>query len=588
MSKILSIAATVHDSGIAYLVDGKIICAFEEEKFKRLKGIFNQFSFPDLCLEALEEKFGVSPFDDDVIVVMPKPVVCGLDYIRRILEKKDIYLYDHHLSHAATAYFLSGFESETTILTLDAGDLNGIKEEVLNSVILEKIISQNLPTRKTEIPEKDYIECLTKAKTNDRNLPNQLWMPENSYVGSQQCFLDSSCFSFHIARNGRIEESTNYKGYYSLAAFWDYYCGINGLFGGKDEGKIVGLAAQGKFNSGIYDNVGRFFEFDGDPRWKNFDSVKNYFDSLDLIEDLELRKDGAFMVQMLSEQYILGLVDWIKQKNPSSRNLSLAGGLFSNVKINQRINEYSQFEEIFIAPGMGDGGLALGAALSKANELGEFFPQKVENVFWGMPTDLGKSPADLISNKYSPQVVAQILSEGRVVGVFSNRREWGPRALGATSILYDPSDKNSQSYINSRLNRNEEMPFAPIVLDGYESELFHCYKSKYASKFMTICYDVKEQWVEKIPGVINTYDKTSRIQIVDYLNEPFYSILEEFFQITSIPVLMNTSFNVHGEPIINDVEDAFKHLLNGVVDYLVVGDIVYENPEITLKTIFAI
>jgi carbamoyltransferase len=132
------------------------------------------------------------------------------------------------------------------------------------------------------------------------------------------------------------------------------------------------------------------------------------------------------------------------------------------------------------------------------------------------------------------------------------------------------------------------MPFAPIVLAGFESELFYCYKSKYAAKFMTICYDVKEQWVEKIPGVINQFDNTARIQIVDESNEPFYSILKRFYELKKIPALLNTSFNVHGEPIINKVEEAFTHLKNGVVDYLVVGENLYSRPSITPETIFEI
>lgn len=588
MSKILSIAATFHDCGVAYIEDGKIVCALEEERFKRLKGIFNQFSFPELSLQALKNQFGVSPFDEDVIVVMPKPVVCGLDYIKQILERKDIYLFEHHECHAATAFLLSGFTGDATILTLDGGDSNGISERVLNAEVFEKIVQQKLPFRKTDIPEEEYIEFVTKAKINDERFPVQVYVPEGSYLTQQKAFSDSCYLSIHKTYQGKIVDSEYYRESNSLATFWDYYCGINGLFGGKDEGKIVGLAAQGKFNEDIYKNIGKFFSFDGDPNWKHFYNVKEYLDSLDLKGNLDLRKDGAYMVQMFSEQYILELVNWIKLKHPTSSKLALAGGLFSNVKINQMINEYSEFDEIFIAPAMGDGGLALGAALSKSNELGEFYPQQVQDVFWGITTNYEHSPEGLTYNPYSPSYVADLLAQGKVVGVFSNRREWGPRALGSTSILYDPRDKNSQSYINSRLDRNEEMPFAPMVLAGHESELFHCYKSKYASKFMTICYDVKEQWAQKIPGVINVHDNTARIQIVENSNEPCYSILEKFYKITQIPALMNTSFNIHGEPIINEVQDGFKHLRNNVVDYLVVGDKVYRKTENSLENLFEI
>ncbi len=587
MSKILSISAVAHDSGVAYVVDGEIICAFEEERFKRLKGIFNQFAFPELSLKALEEQFGVTPFDDDVIVVMPKPVVCGLDYLERILEKKSIYLFDHHLSHAATAYFLSGFEEETIILTYDAGDYNSIEGGVLDINVLQNIRDQKLPFRKTEIPEGEFVKVMSKIKNNDGTMPYQLWAnPEESHWYSYDLKSRSVSSSLFLGSNNKINKLSDFAGFNSLAAFWDNYCGMNGLFGGKDEGKIVGLAAQGKYRSEIYESVKDFFVFDGDPVWKHYDSARNYFNPLDLINDLELRKDSAFMVQMLSEQYMLSFVEWIKSQHPSAKKIAFAGGIFSNVKINQKINEHSPFDEIFIAPGMGDGGLALGAALLKSNELGELDVQKIDNVFWGLETDHSFVPENQVSQNISDVSVADLLANRKVVGIFSNKREWGPRALGGTSIIYDPSDPEAQSFINSRLNRNEEMPFAPIVLNGFESDLFYCYKSKYASEFMTICYDVKEQWIEKIPGVINVYDNTSRIQIVKDNNEPFYSILKEFYELTGIPALMNTSFNVHGEPIINDVQTAFKHLKNGVIDYLIVGDKIYN--KIQIEEIFKI
>ena len=165
MSRILSISASVHDSGIALIDSGNVICAFEEERFKRLKGIFNQFSFPELSLKELHKQFGITPFDEDVIVVMSKPIVCGLDYLEKILQFKEIYLYEHHDCHAATAYLLSGFNEETLVLTYDAGDSNGIEERVLTLDVLQKIRDQKLPVRKTQIPEEEYIKVMELVLT---------------------------------------------------------------------------------------------------------------------------------------------------------------------------------------------------------------------------------------------------------------------------------------------------------------------------------------------------------------------------------------------------------------------------------------
>jgi carbamoyltransferase len=279
---------------------------------------------------------------------------------------------------------------------------------------------------------------------------------------------------------------------------------------------------------------------------------------------------------MFTEQYMLEFVSYFKSKFPDTNKLCLAGGLFANVKLNQKINEYAGFDEIFIAPAMSDEGLALGAAIAKSVELGEFKVKKIKNAFLGIETIDLEEVEDIEIEPLDPIKVASWLKDNKVIGVFANRREWGPRALGGTSIMYNPTDPNAQNYINFRLNRSEVMPFAPVVLDGYEEELFYCYKSKYASEFMTLCYNVKEQWVEKIPGVINIFDGTARPQIAKKDNEPFYSILTEFYNQTGVPSTMNTSFNVHGEPIINTLHEALKHLKNGVIDYLITNNKIYK------------
>ena len=576
MAKILSISAATHDCGIAYIEDGEIKYVFEEERFKRLKGIFNQFTLPHLSLNALEGISGITPFDEDVTVVMPKPVLCGLDYIEKILEKKNIYLYDHHYSHACSSYFLSGFNSseEVLLLTYDGGDGNGIDENILTLGVLQKIRDQHLPERNVEMPESEWINIAKNAKINS-DLPKQLDIYNDSWWFSEEHKKKSCSSSVFLGKNNNIETAIVSKNFDSIAALWNGFCSLNGMFGGKDEGKIVGLAAQGSFNQEMYDSIGKYFKFNGNFQWDHYFDCHEYFSSIDL-NDFDVKKDASYMLQYLTENYFLEVIQYIKGMYPNAKKLAMAGGLFSNVKLNQRINEFSEFDEIFISPGMTDGGIALGAAIAKANELGEFGIRSIDNVFWGNLTENIESPPGLTKYDLSHQKIASELAEGKVVGVFSNRREWGPRALGGTSILFDPRRNDAQEYVNRRLNRNEVMPFAPVVMDGFESIPFHCYKSKYASQFMTICYNVKDEWVNRIPGVINRFDNTARIQIAKENNKPFFPILQEFNDITGIPVLMNTSFNVHGEPIINTTKEAFDHLINGVVDLLIVNEMVYE------------
>lgn len=127
-----------------------------------------------------------------------------------------------------------------------------------------------------------------------------------------------------------------------------------------------------------------------------------------------------------------------------------------------------------------------------------------------------------------------------------------------------------------RLKRDEIMPFAPIILEEYIVDICYYDKSKYTSEFMTMCYTVKDEWINKIPAVINTYDNTARPQVVNKdRHKIFHNILSHFNDMTGIPVLMNTSFNGHGEPIINSPQDALKHLFENTIDYLIINNKIY-------------
>jgi carbamoyltransferase len=156
--------------------------------------------------------------------------------------------------------------------------------------------------------------------------------------------------------------------------------------------------------------------------------------------------------------------------------------------------------------------------------------------------------------------------------------EFGPRALGARSILTKATDPETHSELNQRLFRNDVMPFAPMVLSERFDEIFTCSKSKYAAEFMTICYTTKEEWIEKIPAVIQKTDKTARPQIITSKNNNrVWDLMNRYEKISGIPVILNTSFNIHNEPIIENPEHAFTHLKNKIIDKLVIGNYVYES-----------
>jgi carbamoyltransferase len=246
------------------------------------------------------------------------------------------------------------------------------------------------------------------------------------------------------------------------------------------------------------------------------------------------------------------------------------------------LNELGLFDEIYIHPAMSDSGLALGAALKVANDLGEVKkPLKLKNVFLGeqhssedwLQTVLSEPKLEFEPMSY--EKVGELINEGYVVGLFIGRTEYGPRALGNRSIVVKPTDKQTHEYLNKKLKRTEIMPFAPAVLEEYSEEIFNIQSSKYTAEFMTLCYDTKKEWLDKIPAVVHHMDGTARPQIVNKNNNPsFHNIISAYHKISGYPVVLNTSLNAHGEPINNYPHQVIKHLLDDSIDYIVTENII--------------
>jgi carbamoyltransferase len=267
----------------------------------------------------------------------------------------------------------------------------------------------------------------------------------------------------------------------------------------------------------------------------------------------------------------------LKTKFPEYKKICLSGGLFANVKLNMFLNDLDIFDEIFIHPAMGDSGLALGSALKVANDLGEVTkPFKMDNVFLGEQHNVENWLQTIISEPtleyeiMNYERVGELINNGYVVGLFIGKTEYGPRALGNRSIVVKPTDKETHEYLNKKLKRTEIMPFAPAILEEYADSIFDIKNSRYTAEFMTICYDTKKEWIDKIPAVVHYVDGTARPQIVNKdRNSSFYNIISAYHQISGYPVVLNTSLNAHGEPINNYPNQVIKHLLDESIDYIV-------------------
>lgn len=351
------------------------------------------------------------------------------------------------------------------------------------------------------------------------------------------------------------------------------------------EGKITGLSAFGEAT--LLDRIRPHFSVDEMGRVNSDFATASHMRAfiLELCRG-EKRENVAASIQDSVEEIILLSVQRLVERT-GVRHLGLAGGLFANVKLNRRLAENCPLDEIFVMPPMGDEGLVIGGALDfllARDGLEEWLANRhrLEHVYWGRDYS-GNSAAALRSTpgirKISENTAAEtarLLHAGKIVALYRGRMEYGPRALGGRSILAAATDRRINDSLNARLERTEFMPFAPVVADADAADIFAVGRlNRYACRFMTITCEVHAAWREKIPAIVHV-DNTARPQIIERQTNPLYfDILAEYKKISGIPVLINTSFNAHEEPIINTPSEATRSLLDGRVDFLATEDGIY-------------
>lgn len=279
----------------------------------------------------------------------------------------------------------------------------------------------------------------------------------------------------------------------------------------------------------------------------------------------------AASIQYVFEQTLLMNAQKLHEETQSysDQNLCLSGGSCLNSEANMLIRKESGFKRVHLFPGCGDDGTAVGSALFVAHTIAKYPRQSYAP---GDLAYLGKSyptPLDLPDSRdATPSAVAQLLAEGKIVGIFQGRGEFGPRALGNRSLLADPRRAEMRDFINSTVKKREWFrPFAPAVMAEYRYEFFDCEDE---SPFMLLIAGVKKP--EIIPAVSHI-DNTARLQTVTAADNPFfYSVLSEFHALTEVPVLLNTSMNGNGEPLVETPQDALRFLSQGTIDAMVIND----------------
>jgi carbamoyltransferase len=403
---------------------------------------------------------------------------------------------------------------------------------------------------------------------------------------------DGLAGSVYQGENGMLTRLSAVDSFNSLGNFYSYITHISGFKAESHEGKITGLAALGK---PTYINILREFVQYVEPGQIQYTVPMYHRSALRQIasrlpENFD-KADLAASVQLLLEEIGIQFIQyWLKKTG--IRSIAVAGGVFSNVKFNQRVHELDEVDNFFVHPAMDDSGLAVGGAFAGlADESGmdpKSLCQRLDNVFFGtsyQDEEIRKSIEaygfEATHESNITDIVARLLSEGRVVARFTGRMEYGPRALGHRSILYQTTDPSINEWLNAHLLRTEFVPFAPATLQEYADE---CYDgldgARDSARYMTITFNCTEKMREQSPGVVHV-DGTARPQILDSDTVPdFYKIARAYHKLTGIPSLINTSFNMHGEPIVCTPDDALRSFNEGKLDYLAIGNWLVANPDL--------
>jgi carbamoyltransferase len=346
----------------------------------------------------------------------------------------------------------------------------------------------------------------------------------------------------------------------------------------RHEGKVTGLAALGR--PVLANRLARHFRVEEDGRIaSDFPTNIAMREAVFALAKGQAREDVAASVQHVLEETIVMAVRRLLERH-GVRRLGLSGGVFANVRLNQRLAEETPVDAVFVYPAMSDAGLPAGGILQVLLEdrgveawldrrhaldhlyLGRDFGDGAARVFDRAPgvRRIAEDPV---------QTVPRLLGQGKVVALFTKGGEYGPRALGARSILAAATDARLNDALNRRLQRSEFMPFAPVVAEGDTDAVFDLpAASKACARFMTVTCRVKPAWRARVPAAVHV-DGTARPQVIARAPNPLYfDILAGYKKATGVPVLINTSFNVHEEPIVNAPEEALRALLDDRVDAL--------------------
>jgi carbamoyltransferase len=591
---ILGISCYFHDAAAALLCDGQLVAAAEEERFTRKK---HDYEFPEQAIQFCLRAAGIEAADLDYVVFFEKPfvkferlllsnmqtfprsykvfreaMVTWLSdklWIKHHIQKRlgvpesKLLFSEHHLSHASSAFFCSPYE-EAAILTVDGvgewataslgvgkGTDIQLRQEIRFPHSLGLLYSAFTAFLGFEVNEGEYKVMGMAPFGTPRYMDKVHQLIRLGGDGSFELNMDY--FSFHYS----ADQTFNHK-FVELfgpprdphANFFTPSSGYPVYFGDKP---------------GNYDELGR---------------QNAYY------------ADVAASIQAVIEEALLHMAQHAYHETGLKR-LCMAGGVALNSVANGRILRETAFEEIYVQPAAGDGGGAIGAALYAYHMvLGQPRRFIMQHAYWG--EEHGASAVDRFLTEESipfrrfddeDKLLAYVvdrLQEGKVIGWFQGRFEWGPRALGHRSILADSRRRDMKDIVNVKIKFREPFrPFAPSVLAERTEEYFVLPEAirHYPSRFMLYVVEVRDDKRHLIPAVTHV-DGTGRLQTVHKEVSPkYYRLIDTFDKATGVPLILNTSFNLKGEPIVNTPQEAFNTFSRSGMDVLVLGDHVIEKAD---------
>jgi carbamoyltransferase len=386
--------------------------------------------------------------------------------------------------------------------------------------------------------------------------------------------------SVSVGERGRIRRVHDFAFPHSLGTMYENVTAALGFRPDRHAGKIVGLAAYGDPAVLAPLLLGRVVQKDGDFRIRQNLNVRftqhlaSRFPKIDV---------AAAYQHVLEVVACHAIAHWAQKTG--MRDVVLSGGVTANVKLNQRIHALPEVDRTFVYPDMGDGGCGTGLALQLSWPEGKV--ETIRDVYLGpsysdaeIRAELEKQGLAFTRPEHLAREVARRIHAGEVIGRFDGRMEYGPRALGNRSVLYHAREPAVNQWLNQRLGRTEFMPFAPVTLwEARERCYVGLEGAEHAAEFMTITFACTPWMREKSPAAVHV-DGTARPQLIRReINPGYHDVLTEYEKLSGIPTLINTSFNMHEEPIVCSPLDAIRAFLAGRIDGLAIGPFFVEHPE---------